>query len=252
MMDDLKIEEVAINLKLWKLYRFYQMLKPNNNKKIFNCNVNRLILFIYGAIVSCMVVYSTIGFFVEMDGIISEVDIFLALVIMINFFFCSWRMCLILSKCDTICDVLNVSQLNFLKSKQCHKHLNVLYKYRDRMIKITNYFLYVSLMVMLQWIIYPLVVIAFTRPEMENGRLQNVLNLRFPVSTYTYNQHYFIFYLIEVVLTIFIMYVMIMPDILIMSICCAIMAQQEVLTRAFKNIGHEDNSQIGNIFFLKQ
>lgn len=242
MMDDLRIEEVSINLKLWKLYRFYHMLKPNNTK-IFNCNVYRLILFIYGAIVNCVVLYSTIGFFVEMDDIISDVDIFLILFVMINFFFCSWRMCIILSKVNTICDVLKVSQLNFLKSKECLKHLNVLHEYRDRTIKITNYFFVFSVIVLVQWIVFPIMVITFTASEVENTRLPNIMNLRFPVSTQTFNQYYFIFYLMEIAISTFPIYVIIVTDTLIMSFSLVIISQQEVLNRAFKSIGYEENLQ---------
>ncbi|KAL4090821.1 hypothetical protein QTP88_025591 [Uroleucon formosanum] len=241
-MDDLRIEEVAIDLKLWKLYRFYHMLKPNNTK-IFNCNVYRLIFFIYGAIVNCMVLYSTIGFFVEMDDMISDVDIFLVLFVMINFFFCSWRMCIILSKSNTICEVLKVSQLNFLKSKECLKHLNVLHDHRDRTIKITNYFFVFSVIVLIQWIIFPIMVTMFTASEVENTRLPNIMNLRFPVSTQTFNQYYFIFYLMEIAISTFPIYVIIVTDTLIMSFSLVIISQQEVLNRVFKSIGYEENLQ---------
>jgi len=51
----------------------------------------------------------------------------------------------------------------------------------------------------------------------------------------------------EVIVAIFTMYSMIIPDILLISWCWAIIAQQEVLTQAFKYFDHEDNSQTGNI-----
>ena len=242
-MDNLRVEEVAINLKLWKLYRFYHMLKPNNYTNIFNCNVYRLILFIYGAIVNCMVIYSIIGFFVEMDDIISNVDVFLVVFVMINFFFCSWRICIILSKSDAICDVLTVSQLNFLMSKQCFKHLNVLYDYRDRTIKITNYFFVFTVIVLIQWIIFPIMLITFTESDVENIRSPNIMNLRFPVTTQTYNQYYFIFYLMEVAISAFPIYVIMVTDTLVLSFSLVIISQQEVINRVFKSIGHEENSQ---------
>ncbi|XP_060875404.1 uncharacterized protein LOC132948778 [Metopolophium dirhodum] len=242
-MDDLKVEEVAINLKLWMLCRFYDMLKTNNYTKIFNCNVYCLILFIYGAIVNCMVVYSSIGFFVEMDDIISDVDVFLVLFVMINFFFCSWRICIILSKSNTICEALNVAQFNFLTSKRCFKHLNVLYNDRDRTIKITNYFFVFTVIVLIQWILFPFMVITLTESDVENSRSPNIMNLRFPVSTQTYNQYYFIFYLMEVAIAAFPIYVIIVTDTLILSFSLVIISQQEVINRAFKSIGYEENSQ---------
>ncbi|XP_060874506.1 uncharacterized protein LOC132948166 isoform X3 [Metopolophium dirhodum] len=242
-MDKLGVEEVAINLELMKRSRFYHILNPNGTK-IFNCNAYRLFLFLYGSIVNCIVVFSTLGFFVEMDDTLSFTDLFVAIFVLINFFLCYWRICVFMYNVNAIHEVLSVSRFDLLKSKHCCKHVNVLNDYRDRTIKITNYFFLFSSTVMSQWFIYPLVVIAFTRPEDENGRFQNIMNLRYPVSTYTYNHYYFIFYLMEVVVAIFTMYAMIIPDILLMCVCWAIIAQQKVLTRAFKNIGHEDNSQM--------
>eukprot|EP00102_Acyrthosiphon_pisum_P023155 XP_016660365.1 PREDICTED: uncharacterized protein LOC107883911 [Acyrthosiphon pisum] len=245
-MDKLRVEEVAINLELMKRSRFYHIFNPNGTK-IFNCNAYRLLLFLYGSIVNCIVVFSTLGFFVEMDDTMSFTDLFVAIFVLINFFLCYWRICVFMYNVNAIYDVLSVSRFDLLKSKHCCKNVNVLNDYRDRTIKITNYFFLFSSTVMSQWIIYPLVVIAFTMPEDEYGRFQNIMNLRYPVSTYTYNQYYFIFYLMEVMVAIFTMYAMIFPDILLMSVCWAIIAQQEVLTQAFKNIGHEDNSQMEEI-----
>jgi len=247
-MDKLRVEEVAINLELMKRSRFYHILNPNGTK-VFNCHAYRLLLFLYGFIVNCVVVYSTLGFFIGTDDTLSFADFFSVIFVLINFFLCYWRICIFLYNVNSIHDVFSVSRFDLLKSKHCRKNVNVLNGYRDRSIKITNYFVLFSSTVMMQWILYPLRAIAFTRPENENSRFQNIMNLRFPVSTNTYNQYFFGFYLIEVVVSIFIMYAMIMPDIFLMSVCWAIIAQQEVLTRAFKNVGHEDNSQMGKMFF---
>jgi len=242
-MDNLRDEEVAINLKLWKLSCFYHMLKSNNNTKIFNCNVQRLIFFLYGAIVNCMVVYSTTGFFVEMDDIISDIDMFLAVFVTVNFFFCSWRMYIILKKSRTICDLLNVSKFNFLTSKKCREHLNIIYNCRDRTMKITNYFFVFSIIVLMQWIIFPIIVTMFTVVDVKNSHLPNIMNLRFPVSTHIYNQNYVIFYLMEIVIATFPIYIITVTDTLILSFSWVIISQQEVLEQAFKNIGNEENSQ---------
>jgi len=248
-MDKSRVEDFVINLELMKKSRFYHIFNPDGSK-IFNCNAYRLLLFLYGSIVNCIVVYSALGFFVEMDDALSYTDFFVVIFVMTNFFLCYWRICVFLYNVNAIRDVLGVSRFDFLKSKRCCKDSNVLDDYRDRTIKITNYFFVFSSTVMSQWILFPLVVVAFTTPEDENGRFQNIMNLRYPVSTYTYNRYYFIFYSMEVMVAIFTMYAMIMPDILLMSMCWAIIAQQEVLTRAFENIGHEDNSQTGKIFFF--
>lgn len=256
-MEELRVEEVAINLKLMKLSRFYHIFNPNGTK-IFNCNAYRLLLFLSGSIMNCIVVYSALGFFVELDDTLSFIDFFVTIFALMIVVFSCWRIFVFMYNVNAIHDVFSVSRFDFLKNKHCCKNLNVLSSCRDRTIGITNYFFVFSSMVMLQWILFPLGVFAFTRSEDENVRFQNILNLRFPVSTYTYNHYYFIFYLMEVVVAVFSMYAMIMPDILLMSVCWAIMGQQEVLTRAFENsTGQDDNSQKGMILqtvkcFLKR
>ncbi|XP_022160523.1 uncharacterized protein LOC111026702 [Myzus persicae] len=242
-MDKLRVEEFSINLELMKRFRFYHIFNPNVTT-IFNFNAYRLLLFLCGSIMIMIIVYSTLGFFVEMDDTLSYIDFFVVIFVMIVLFLCYWRICIFLYNADAIHDLFSISRIDFLNSKHCCKNVNVLYDNRDKSIKISNYFFLLSTTVMSQWIIFPLVVIAFTKPEDENTRFQNILNLRYPVSTHTFNQYYYIFYLIEVAVAVFTMYVMIMPDILLMSFCWVIMAQQEVLIRAFKNIGYEENSQI--------
>ncbi|XP_060852031.1 uncharacterized protein LOC132930274 [Rhopalosiphum padi] len=241
MMNKLRAEEVVVNLELMKRSMIYHIFNPNGSK-IFNCN--RLLFFLYGVFLNSIFVYSASGFFVEMEDTLTYIDFSVIIFVMINFFLCSWRFCIFLYNFEIIYDLFNVSRFNFFKSKHCCKNINVLFGYRDRTIKITNYVFVFSTTVMLQWILYPLVLIAFTTPEDENIRQQNIMNLRYPVSTHNYNQYYFIFYFMEVILALFTMYAMILPDILLISWCWAIIAQQEVLTQAFKSIGLEDNSQI--------
>jgi len=251
VMDNLRDEEVIIHLKLLKLFRFYHMIKPNSTK-IFNYNYNayRLLTFLYVAIMNSIVIYGNIGFFVGTDDSqnINYVDLYLIMFLMTNIFFCSWRICIILIKSNTVFEVLNVSRLNFFTSEHCRKHLNVLHKNRDQTIKITYYFFVFSTIVIIQWLISPIIAIMFTTTDVENVRLSNIFNLRFPVSTHTYNQYHLIFYLIEVTISIIPSYVIILTDTLILSFSLAIISQQKVLSRAFKNIGHEENSQSSKIF----
>ncbi|CAH1737132.1 uncharacterized protein LOC114119371 [Aphis gossypii] len=242
MMHELRAEEFAINFELMKRSRFYHIFNPNGSK-IFNYNAYRLLLIILLVLVNGIVVYSSLGFFVKMEDTLSYIDSSVIIFVMINIFLCNWRFSVFLYNAKIIYDVFNVSRFDFFKSKHCCKNINVLCGHRDRTIKITNYFFVFSSTVMSQWVLFPLVLIAFTAPEDENIRQQNIMNLRYPVSTHTYNQYYYLFYLMEVIVAIFTMYSMIIPDILLMSWCWAIIAQQEILIQTFKYFGHEDSSQ---------
>jgi len=70
------------------------------------------------------------------------------------------------------------------------------------------------------------------------------------VFTQAYNKYYFILYILETIPVSITGYILIMMDTLIISLCLAIIYQQEILIYAFKNIGYEDNPTISNIIFL--
>lgn len=103
-------------------------------------------------------------------------------------------------------------------------------------------------MVVSLWLMCPIVLNAFTISEIKNTqRLQNIFNLRFPVTLHTYNQYYLTFYVMETICAFFFMYVMLMFDLIFMSICGAISSQYEVITRALKQFGHDNDKQMGKL-----
>jgi len=104
--------------------------------------------------------------------------------------------------------------------------------------------------VILQWFIFPIVINQILNFENSNVRAQNIINLCFGVATLTYNKFVLIFYLLEITVTSLTVYILIMMDALIISLCSAIIYHQEVLIYAFKNIGYEDNSTISKIIFF--
>ncbi|XP_060849780.1 odorant receptor 46a-like [Rhopalosiphum padi] len=103
----------------------------------------------------------------------------------------------------------------------------------------------------LQWFIFPLVVNVLTNLENSNIRAKNIMNLCFDVSTQTYNQYIDIFYLIETTIASLAVYILIMIDFLLISLCSAIISQQDVLINTFKSIGHNEEPQINHYKEIK-
>lgn len=243
MADTLKNHEVAINLGLFKRYRFYNMFDPNG-KRIFGRNVCRLSSVALTVVVLCLVVYGTLGFFTRMDDTLSNVDFLLVLVVNLQYYQCLLRTGICLRRAATIWDVFVVSKIRFFASRPCSRYLGLLHGYRDRITGITNLYSGFCLPVMFFWVMLPVAIGTLTG-RAEHRRARNVMNLRFPVSTPAYNRYFFVFYGAETVIAIFIMYVLLMVDVFFVSFCWIIIAQNDVLSRSFESVGSEDKPQTG-------
>lgn len=116
---------------------------------------------------------------------------------------------------------------------------------REWIIKITNIYFGFVCMVCQQWLLYPLVVNFFTANETKNDHYHlNILNFRFPITMDTYNQYYSIFYAIDSVVLVTIVFVILYSDMYVMSLSLIIISHYKVLNRAFENIGHDLDTQM--------
>jgi len=145
-------------------------------------------------------------------------------------------------------ELLEVTDLQFLKSKYCHNNIKILYKHRDRALKLTSYFFMFIIFNTLAWPLFSLMINHFK--ENENERLENVINWRFPVNVNTYNQYFKLFWALETTIGIQMVYFVFIIDVLILSVGWAITIQYEVLAEAFKNMRHHVNVQKGETTFF--
>lgn len=246
--------EVAINLGLLKRYRFYHMFDPNG-KRIFGWNVYRLSYVAFTVVVQCLVVFGTVGFFTAMDDALSDIDFLLVLVVNLQYYLCLLRMTICLYRVATVRDVFDVSKIRFFTSRPCAKNLRLLHGYRERITRITNLYSGFCFPVMFFWVMLPAAIVAVAGRGDGDGdhrRAQNIMNLRFPVSTRTYNRYFFAFYGMETVVGVFIMYVLLMVDVFFISFCWIIIAQNDVLSRSFESVGQgadEPRTGKGRFFF---
>lgn len=75
----------------------------------------------------------------------------------------------------------------------------------------------------------------------EKGRrYENVFNFRFPVTVRVYNDYFLIFYVAEAMIIMILSQINVTFNSFFVSICCVMIAQYEVITRAYENVFHDD------------
>lgn len=246
-MSSLESNEVAINLKLFKLFRFYHLFDPNS-KKICNLNVYHLAWYIINCVIGCIIIYGFIGYFTEMEDVIDSIFYIQILFCYLLYSLSLLKIITFLYKANNIWDLLRVTRINFLTSTQCQTHIGILHKHRDKSIKITNFISGFGILTTLEWILFPLMLRLFPKnnAEYSNRRFENIFNFRFPVTVDEYNNNYFVFYIMESFIAMFMLYVYVVIDLFFISVCYVIIAQYEIIKRAFESVNSEVSSENNN------
>jgi len=201
-------------------------------------------------IVTCLVAFGTLGFFIETDDVRNEVDRYLLIFIYLEFYHSMWKLIIFFYNANTVWEVFDVTWLNFMTSKSCCEHIAVMYKSRDKIKKMIVVYLAYVILAVSQWIIFPLMINSIIMFEDNNQRKLNVLDLWYPVTIYTHNQYYVLFYGLEITIVIFAPYILFLIDMYLIIISNMVIAHYEVLIRAFENIGYEKKTSAGNTFHV--
>lgn len=255
-MESLQNNDVIINLVLFKQYYFYHLFNPNS-PKIFNYNVYRLIHIVYIMVIFCFTIFSALTFVLKTkDQVFDYVELLLLMFVYIVIGISFLKILVFLYKADTIWNLFSFTRIDFLTSRRCQKHVAILHMYREKSKKSTNFFQNYCLAVLTLWIVTPLFLNAAMKPETLNRRYNNIFNLRYPVNTSIFNEYYYAFYLIEILVGFFLLYYSALIDNYLISFCWTIIAQLEVITCAYESIGNEDtieklqNGKFVNIYIF--
>lgn len=231
-MGKFNSNEVLTNLKIMKQFRFYQMLNPDG-PKVFGRNTYQLSLITVMVIVQFLIVFGNSGYFLKMEDTPKDVDVFLNIFCNVFNYLSLWRIIVYIFNVENIWKLFDVARIHFFSSEQCCKHFDILYNHRRAIFRKTNYGFIVFTMAAFQWILTPFLINSITSDHIPNIRIPNVLNMRFPVAVHTYNQNYAIFSVIESTMGFVLIYVTLMTDGFLLSFGWVIIAQYEVLARAF-------------------
>lgn len=186
-MSSLEINEVVINLELFKLMRFYHFLDPNS-RKLFNFNIYRLTLVFFIIIFLCITTYGKIGWFIKMDDHMDDITAFVSIFAELMFSSLVFKIIMIVYNADKIWDILIVAHVNFLTSYKCRKNVHIFQKYYQILVKVIQIMYIIYIGTILIWSVSPFVSNMTIRHK-NNQRMGNILNYRFPVTIYTYNNY---------------------------------------------------------------
>lgn len=237
-------DDVLVNMKLMRTSGFYSMFDPNATE-VFGRNAYLLSFVVYSAIIQCILVSGHVGFFLDKEDTMDDVDLCLDVQMLCQYVNNLCKFGMLLCHGNVVRDVFDVARSTFFTSKRCREHVGMLRECRRRTVKLTNVHFIVYFIIMINWLIFPAVTNAFGTHDVTVERLSSVVNLQYTGSVWTYNQYHVLFYSLEIVLGIYVMYTMVMADMFILSFCLILIAQHEVLTRAFKSVGYEEKNQAG-------
>lgn len=245
-MSILESQEAAFNLALYKRIGLYRIFDPSS-PKMFNCHVYRLAYITISAITLCINVCGMLTFLTNMEDTIDDIYLFQIICTVTYNSLSVLKVIICMYYANRIWDLLGNTRVHFFTSGRCTTHINILQLYRDGSIQITNVIFVLYAMTGIVSLVFPLLFSAFymTKFEAEKQRYENIFNFRFPVTINTYNDYFYVFYVFELITLSFISYTTIIIDILLISISYGLIAEYEVLARAFENIGHEQEHQNG-------
>lgn len=245
-MNPIENQQVAINLALYKWFRLYHIFDPNS-MQICGYHFYRITGVLFTIVVQCCILFGLLGCFVEMEDTIDGFDLFVFIFFNLINFLSVLKICVFLYEANKTWDLLDLTYIHFLKSKHCEKHTKKLELVRDKSIKLTNFVFGSAAITFVIWMIYPLVTNSFLIKTGNplNRRYQNIFNLRYPVSIHIYNQYYYVFFGIEVIVGIFQLYSSVLIDTFLVSLCWVLITQYEILKNAFENVGNEYELQKG-------
>lgn len=246
-MELLKDEDSAINLALFKRFYFCHLFDPNI-KKIFNYNVYRYVVTVFFVLSSCIFVFSAIGFYEEVKIKLNIVDIHIlqSLVAKSVFVLVSVKVTVFFINADKIWNLFCHTRMNVLKSALCQKNVKILFEKRKKLILLTNTYSVLTTMTVISWLTFPLVFSKFITTDIGNGRYLAPMDFVYPVSNSIYNRYYWVVYVGECCMLMFMLYFTTLVDIFILSICWTLSSQYEVITLAFADVGHETATEDKN------
>lgn len=244
-MKALQDEEVVMNLKLLKRARFFHVFDPDS-RKIYNWNVFLIPIITTNVVSQCVPFLVLMGFFVHGLSSLSNIDFFLVLFIILYNYITLFMLIRILNKSTLIWTLFPVTKFDFLTGATCARNTEILNEYRTKATRVTNFFLGLIVVVLIQWAFIPLALNLFTRNENGNRQMQNVFNYHYPVNTRAYNQYYLVFYLLEIMQLYSIGYIVLILDIILITFYYPLIGQYKVICRSFESIGFQDKTQKGN------
>jgi len=238
MMDIRDDQNNLFNITLAKYMGIYQMLDPQTTRfrglNVYHIVMIFIILFlcVFAVIINISVVYYWT------DNMLLSIDFIWKGMIMLYACCPIW---VIVNYSNDIWDCLSITCYGFTSYSLRYRHILDRCKERSVFITTAITFLYFTSFVI--YIVSSLTLLNDIIPvKNRDGSISNyqhnIINLYLLVSDDTYNAHYNIFYMLEVLILVFVIIPYCIFDFVTVTLCLAIRCQWQMICTAFESIGH--------------
>lgn len=242
---------VLVNLALFDKLRIFNFFDPTSSK-VLNCNNHCLTIILFliatqSIMIYCGYVYIMNTVFENGSNAMDSLQLAIA-----NFYYFRGAITVLASAFNyqKLRDLF-FTRVNFSSTTKYSEHEGLMYDYREKSVFVTNLFAKGFGIVLLLWISFPLIVNAFMiqSDSITDHRYENVLNIPFGVSISKYNRFFFVFFVLEVVILLFVAYIITIFSVIVITLSYDFVAQYDVCFRAFQNIGYEPKFSNGKYCF---
>lgn len=236
-MDSKHEKQYIFNMKLAKIMGLYQILTPNSTS-IFGYNIYHIVIVFFGSFMFVISMLFPIGLLYLRNDMIA---LMYYMGCISNFILSSYKMGNILYYSKDIWKCIDVTNFYFISYK--HYDRNLFKNWQTRSIRITYIYIVIALFAFFCWIFSPCVmnksIITIRNIDGSYSKYRmNIFNIYLIASHETYNMNFYIFYTIEIIVSVCYVYFTIIFDVLMLLICFAISYQLETISKTIKSLGY--------------
>lgn len=237
----------AINLTLFKIIGFYQLIDPDA-VKIYGYNIYKIINIMLVTITTVITVVGLSGYTYQIDNYSLD-DVFKS---MKTLFYIACitignvKMIIIICNAEKLLKLFNIAHESFFSNKYCRQKYFKLVHHGHRLSTIFIWYFILFMSTGIMWMIVPIVILNnhhvdnIQTQNNENIPKINVINLKYPISVNTYNKFYNTIYVIESVMTLYSAYGLVIFDIFLIAILQVISTYYEIISSAYEHIPFTD------------
>ncbi|KAL5239268.1 hypothetical protein ACI65C_006678 [Semiaphis heraclei] len=238
-MDIRNEKNNVFNIKVAKLIGLYQLVNPNT-VKFRGRNIYRIgfaCILVYQGLVSVILALSCLYNWTV--NIPISIDFFWK---SNNGFFVIYKVWIVICHSDDIWNCLSITRFGFTSFSDQYRH--ILDHWRERLLWLTNIYGINIVMTIFLFVDITLASSDNVSPVKNyDGSIgdygQNVVNLYFIVSDETYNSHYYMFFLAEILFVFLWGLSLLMFDVLLVTLCFGVCCQMQIICCAFESAGHK-------------
>lgn len=227
-------------INLTKLFGLYQILNPNTTK-IFGYNMYHIIIVLIGLLLFAVSMLSPIGLY-NLSSNMTEFSFPFGFIY--NMLFSCYKMMIILYYSKDVWHNIVVTRFNFMSYQ--YYNIQLFKNWQKRAIRIICIFIIISILALSIWIAIPSVfnTTTVTMKNLDGSYSEyrmNIFNLYLIVSNKTYNEFFYIFYIVEISVCVGYYYFTILFDILTAVFCCSLSGHLETISDKIKSLAYKSS-----------